>query len=343
MMISKKLCLLALILALISIVTLSGCASQQIEATDISDAIISDVESLISATQPDIVSETPEEPDSNIEKVPIQTFLFFACTQAHPATGDYSALGALFGGAVEQAGEPELVLFGGDVINNGWNPYEWQDFWQAAAAPLYGLITAAAVGNHDSHPLFAEQFDFPNTAPATQDEGFFYSINTGLVNFLMLDSNIMGAANERDIQWLRGELQSEAAQQAAWHIAVMHHPMWTVVDNPRDARRAEIMREHFLPLLEAYGVDIILCGHQHVYARTTPMHGDKTADSGIVQFMVATGGKDTYTPGQRDYLAVYHRLRSYLVLTADAYELIIETFDENHNLIDTLILTNTDD
>ncbi|MCL2392776.1 MAG: metallophosphoesterase [Oscillospiraceae bacterium] len=333
---AKKLCLLALILVLLSMGILSGCASQQVE-----NPALLDSESLVSAAQSSGTSEASEEPEN--KSASAQSFLFFACTQAHPATGDYAPLEALFESAVRKAGTPELVLFGGDVINNGWNPYEWQDFWQAVATPLYGLTTAAAAGNHDSHPLFAEQFDFPDTTPATQDEGFFYSLSTEFVHFLMLDSNIMGAANARDIQWLRDELHSEAAQQAAWRIAIMHHPMWTVVDNPRDARRAETMREHFLPILEAYGVDIILCGHQHVYARTMPMQGDEAADSGIVQIMVATGGKDTYTPGQRDYLAVYHRLRSYLVLTANSDELIIEAFDESHNRIDTLILTNMDD
>jgi len=269
-----------------------------------------------------------------------QTFLFFACTQAHPATGDYSALKELFSGAVSNADAPEFVLFGGDTINNGWDAYEWQDFWYAAAKPLYGLTTAAVAGNHDNHPLLAQQFNYPNAAPEAQGEGFFYSLNTGLVHFLMLDSNIMGAGNNRDIEWLRNELGSETSRNAAWRVAVMHHPMWTVMENPRDMRRAETMREYFLPLLEYYDVSLILCGHQHVYSRTLPMSGDVIADQdGIVQIMVASGGKDTYTPGQHDYIAVYHRLRSYLVLTVDEYEFLIEAFDGEHNLIDTYILT----
>ena len=270
----------------------------------------------------------------------LQTFLFFACTQAHPATGDYSALEELFFGAVAQAGSPELVLFGGDTINNGWDADEWQDFWDAATEPLYGLTTAAVAGNHDNHPLLAEQFNYPDFVPTAQGEGFFYSLSTGLVHFLMLDSNIMGAGNERDVEWLRAELRSEASQNAVWRVAVMHHPMWTVTDNPRDMRRAETMREHFLPLLEYYDVSLILCGHQHVYSRTIPMSGDFIADEdGIVQIMVASGGKDTYTPGQHDYIAVYHRLRAYLVLTVSEDEFIVEAFDGEHNFIDSYVLT----
>ena len=273
-------------------------------------------------------------------QVETQTFLFFACTQAHPATGDYSALTELFSGAVSGAGTPELVLFGGDTINNGWDAHEWQDFWDAATDPLYGLTTAAVAGNHDNHPLLAEQFNYPDFVPTAQGEGFFYSLNTGLVHFLMLDSNIMGAGNERDIEWLRDELRSDASQNAAWRVAVMHHPMWTVMENPRDMRRAETMREYFLPLLEYYDVNLILCGHQHVYSRTLPMSGDFIAEQdGIVQIMVASGGKDTYTPGQHDYIAVYHRLRAYLVLTVTEDEFIVEAFDGEHNLIDNYVFT----
>jgi hypothetical protein len=52
------------------------------------------------------------------------------------------------------------------------------------------------------------------------------------------------------------------------------------------------MRGHFLPLLEAYGVDLILCGHQHIYSRTLPMKGSEASSGGIVQIMTASGGKE---------------------------------------------------
>ena len=47
------------------------------------------------------------------------------------------------------------------------------------------------------------------------------------------------------------------------------------------------MQESFLPLLREAGVDLILCGHQHVYMRAE--------DAGLTQVMLASGGKQ-YQP-----------------------------------------------
>jgi 3',5'-cyclic AMP phosphodiesterase CpdA len=173
----------------------------------------------------------------------------------------------------------------------------------------------------------------------------------------MLDSNIMGAANEKDIEWLRNDLSSEAASQAAWRVVVMHHPMWPVVDNPKDTQRAKTMRESFLPLMEAYGVDLILCGHQHIYARNLPMSGETAvtpaaggvgagfsgADDGggdgggrgIVQIMAASGGKESYSAGILEHVATHADAPNYILLTADSEKLTVTAYSFDNDVIDT--------
>ena len=259
------------------------------------------------------------------------TFLFFSDTQADPEIGDYSALGELLAQAVKVGRKPTLAIFGGDTVNVGGDADEWQEFWQAAETPLAGLTTAVVAGNHDSHTLLAEQFDYPRQAPSGQGEGFFYSFDFAPVHFIMLDSNIMGAAKQKDVKWLRDDLQSEATRQAIWRIAVMHHPMWPVVENPKDAARAATMREHFLPLLEAGGVDLILCGHQHVFALSLPMRGAAASDdgSGIIQIMAASGAKESYVVGNRGYVVLINPGPNYLLLTADDTEISIAAYDEH--------------
>ncbi|MCL2125762.1 MAG: metallophosphoesterase [Oscillospiraceae bacterium] len=217
----------------------------------------------------DGTADNAEAPSS--EKV---SFLFFSDTQPDPETGDFNGFGELLELALASVPIPDAVIFGGDTVNDGGDVEEWQRFWQAAGGRLDGLATAAVAGNHDNYPLLAEQFDYPSQAPGRQDNGFFYTLSLGPIFFIMLDSNAMGAANADDIEWLRGVLESNAARESDWIVAVMHHPMWPVADNPKDAQRAEAMREHFLPLLENAGVSLILCGHQHTYARSMPMAGD---------------------------------------------------------------------
>jgi 3',5'-cyclic AMP phosphodiesterase CpdA len=269
-------------------------------------------------------------------------FLFFGDTQPDPEEDCFDNVGKLLEQAVNHEEAPELVIFGGDTVNTGGDEAEWQAFWQAAGASLDGLTTAAVAGNHDSHALLAEQFDLPAEAPLNPGEGWFYSFRLGPVFFLMLDSNIMGAANHADIEWLQIELQSEAAQDANWRVAVMHHPMWPVSDIPRDIQRAETMREYFLPVLEQYGVDIILCGHQHVYSRTLPMRGDSvSADGrGIVQIMAASGDKASYAVGERDFLAAGAAAPNYALLIADESSLRITAYDGENRVIDWLMIND---
>jgi 3',5'-cyclic AMP phosphodiesterase CpdA len=270
------------------------------------------------------------------------TFLFFSDTQAEPEIGDYSSLGELLSRAVLRKAEtaPKLIIFGGDTVNDGADAAEWQRFWQTAAAPLVNLTTLAAAGNHDSQALLAEQFDYPQQAPSGQGEGFFYSFDAEQVHFVMLDSNIMGAANPADIEWLRADLQSEAARQAVWRIAVMHHPIWPVVENPKDAARAVTIRERFLPLLQTGGVDLILCGHQLVFARSMPMQGESASDdgSGIIQIMAASGAKESYIAANRDYLAALAPAPNYLLLQADSAALTVTAYDERGEAFDICVL-----
>jgi len=267
------------------------------------------------------------------------TFLFLSDTQADPQTGDYSGLADLLVQALSHESKPTLLLLGGDTVNDGADAKEWQAFWQAAKPSLDGVSVAAAAGNHDNQALLAEQFTWPDNAPAGPRQGFFYSFDMQGVHFIVLDSNIMGAANAEDIAWLEADLSSEAAQQATWRIAVCHHPFWPVAAIPKDAARAQTMREHFLPLLEEYGVDLLLVGHQHLYARTLPMHGDEPSASGLVQVMAASGGKDSYTPNEQPYLAKIADAPNYVLFTVSASKLTLFAYDEAGQIIDSYTLT----
>jgi len=264
------------------------------------------------------------------------SFLFFGDTQPNPSEIDYTSVGKLISEAAAIADKPGLIILGGDTVDDGGDEAQWREFRYAAGAALEGSIVAAVPGNHDNYHLLALQFDYPDAAPEMPGEGFFYTFQVESVFFIMLDSNIMGAANQRDINWLENELKSETAQQADWRVAVMHHPMWTITDTPRDTQRALTMSENFLPLLETHGVSLILCGHQHVYARTVPMSGGAIAPDGegIVQIMAASGDKASYSAGERDFIAASAEAPNYLLLTADSESIIITAFDGEHNVID---------
>ena len=319
-----KLILLMLLVLLLPIV---GCGAKTTEEP--ADYVTEPV------SGPSDIHESPAETD---EPPAVQglSFLFFSDTQPDPESGDFSGVGKLLVQAVARDEKPELVVFGGDTVNTGNDETEWFDFWQSAGMSLGKLVTAAVAGNHDNQTLLSMQFDHPSEAPFDPGEGWFYSFSTGPVFFIMLDSNIMGAANQTDIEWLENELKSEEATQARWRIAVMHHPMWPLSDIPKDIQRAETMREFFLPVMEEYNVDLILCGHQHVYSRSLPMRGETVAtdNPGIVQMMAASGDKSSYTVADRDFIAVSAEAPNYLLLTVNESSINIKAYDGNQKEID---------
>ena len=266
------------------------------------------------------------------------SFVYMSDLQADPGARDYTAAGALLDTALAHESAPNLLVLGGDTVNDGSSAAEWADFWTAANGRLDDVTVASVPGNHDSEPLLAEQFDYPAAAPKTSSEGFFYTFSEGNIFFLMLDSNIMGGGNATDAEWVSEQLSGRAAKTADWRIAVSHHPLWPAAEIPKDVQRAQTIRDVFLPLMEKGGVDLVLCGHQHVYARTAPMPAEGAAESGLLQVMAASGAKGSYVPGDMEYVVTTADAPNYLVLEAGAETLKITAFDSAGKPFDSALI-----
>jgi len=251
------------------------------------------------------------------------SFIYMSDTQADPGVGDYTAVGELLDKALAHESAPRLIVLGGDSVNDGSSAAEWADFWAASDGITDDVTIAAVAGNHDSGPLLAEQFDYPETTA----EGYFYTFTEGNVFFLMLDSNIMGGGNRDHALWIEEQLASESAKNADWRIAVAHHPLWPVADIPKDIQRAQTMRDVYLPSMEGK-IDLFLCGHQHSYARATDM------GIGFIQIMAASGAKGSYKAGDMEYIITTAEAPNYLIIEAGAKALDITSFDSAGSELD---------
>jgi hypothetical protein len=74
------------------------------------------------------------------------------------------------------------------------------------------------------------------------------------------------------LTWLAQDL---AATDKDWIIAFWHHPPYSWGGHNSDGNEYFLseMRERALPLLESYGVDLVLCGHSHSYERSRFLNG----------------------------------------------------------------------
>jgi hypothetical protein len=185
-------------------------------------------------------------------------------------------------------------------------------------------------GNHDdkasgsasqSGPYYA-MFTLPKNGEAggvASGTEAYYSFDYGNVHFVCLNSSdIDRSTNGAMYAWLQNDL---AAVTNEWLIAYWHHPPYTKGSHNSDTERELIqMRENVLPLLEEYGVDLVLCGHSHSYERSKFLDGHYGKSFTLVSPMVLDGGS-----GQEDDTGAYmksttggqaHRGTAYVVAGA---------------------------
>lgn len=104
----------------------------------------------------------------------------------------------------------------------------------------------------------------------------YYSYDYGNVHFISLESYGLNRDSTGTMAtWLKSDLENVTAD---WIVAYWHYPPYSKTshdsDDPGDhSGRCIDMRENFNPILESYGVDLVLSGHSHAYERTYFLNG----------------------------------------------------------------------
>jgi acid phosphatase type 7 len=176
---------------------------------------------------------------------------------------------------------PDFLLGTGDLVDEGGNLAQWDQFFDIEREVLRDNTLFPAVGNHDRQgrgrtaDAWRTYFAVPENSP---DPERYYAFTYGNSRFLVLDSNMYSFALTDQTAWLERQLQSARQDPAIRHIfVVMHHPPFSVSlhGGHRD------LRERWTPLYERYGVAAVFSGHDHVYSR---------AEKGGVRYFVSGGG-----------------------------------------------------
>ncbi|CAO3590972.1 unnamed protein product [Absidia cylindrospora] len=164
--------------------------------------------------------------------------------------------------------QPDYLLHAGDAVQNYPSLQQWQtDF----VGPLtyFGLgqhhPMIYAHGNHDHDPTYEYHYTRTST---TRDPWHAFSLAGGAIRFIILDSNLDWYQQD---EWLQKELTSEQTRQAAFRIVVVHVPPFLEYWDPdawfqqHQNEWGAFVRDRFVPLFEAHGVDWVISGHQHNY------------------------------------------------------------------------------
>lgn len=96
-----------------------------------------------------------------------------------------------------------------------------------------------------------------------------------------------GAWFAAELKWLKDDLE---ANHSACTLAYWHQPTFSAADSLSEEGTTA---QAFWQLLYEYGADLVLNGHDHLYARYRPLdpNGNYDPNKGIREFIVGTGGE----------------------------------------------------
>jgi len=201
-----------------------------------------------------------------------------------------------------------LVPAGAIVLGLGDMAYQYADAATLASCyePTWGVhrrTTIAIAGNHDyvagDASAFVDYFDPPVLPDVTGFIAFTHRLSEQWL-LIALDSNVTGNALEAQRQWLQQILAQERPQAVARTeqqrclLVMWHAPLFS---SGLHRGSGDHMRP-FWRLLDDYGADVVLSGHEHMYERFGPLDASgslpATTGQGPRQFVVGTGGAALY-------------------------------------------------
>ncbi len=186
--------------------------------------------------------------------------------------------------------EVDFWLWLGDNAYDDGKDTEFQekvfsdDFGYNALLPF--LPFYAVPGNHDYNSV--NRFDPPKNhygpyfniveVPKNGEAGgtpsnteLYYSFDYGNAHFVAINSEAFSytfTKNTEMSRWLEKDLQETDRD---WKIVLWHQPPYSKGSHDSDdffEIFMTAMRTNFNPIVEKYGVDLVLCGHSHVYERS---------------------------------------------------------------------------
>jgi hypothetical protein len=188
--------------------------------------------------------------------------------------------------------EPDLLVAAGDIVQNGYE----ENYQGQFLGPLGGISPTVPVlvssGNHEYYgDGDATLFDLHLAQPA--DEHCF-SLAWGNAWFLFIDSELSLGPGSPQYQCIEAAFDEPAFAAARLRTAVFHRPPRVEYWAGSCWEGEVAVRDYLEPLFEAVGLDLVLNGHNHLYAYTPPI-----LPGGVT--WVTTGGGGGHIDGEADY------------------------------------------
>lgn len=186
---------------------------------------------------------------------------------------------ASLSGSIARQGPRFTVHLGDHVGTGGVEGYWRKNFFDPGRLLLAQAPLVSCHGNHDEgNGVYLKMFNLSN---------YWHTVDYGRVRIINIAAFVPWQEGTEQYAWLKREL---ARPWNGWRICTLHAPPFAVA---HDSGLNLTWIENVVPLLLDAGVDLLLCGHDHVYARTRPI-ALQPGRRGLVQIISGGGG------GKRD-------------------------------------------
>lgn len=231
---------------------------------------------------------------------------------------DAKATGALFS-LLNSQDSLAFTYIAGDLTDSARNERQWELLFQSGGAHssagqsfLSSHLLAVAQGNHDN-----SSFSGHITAPSAGSHvgSAVYSFDYSNVKFVVLNLNNSDTWTAQ-ADFLRREA-SDAKSKDRWLVVGFHQSLYSGAAHIVDSGIISA-RKFWSPLLAELGVDVVLQGHDHVYARGFVTGTGANANLPVIRNAYHAGsGAPLYMTGGESGAVKWYASRNYRVTAGD--------------------------
>jgi 3',5'-cyclic AMP phosphodiesterase CpdA len=211
---------------------------------------------------------------------------------------------------------PLFHLFNGDLCYANLaedRVRTWWDFWTNNSRSARNRPWMPSAGNHENelgngpigYQAYQTYFAVPEADGQTEvTRGLWYAFTVGGMRVISIanddvayqdagSSYVRGYSAGAQKAWLEAELAAARADRGIdWIVVCMHQ---VAISTANMFNGADLgIRQEWIPLFDRYGVDLVVCGHEHHYERSHPIRGqDANATLTPIPAATATDMIDT--------------------------------------------------
>jgi 3',5'-cyclic AMP phosphodiesterase CpdA len=212
-----------------------------------------------------------------------------------------------------QAPNARFIVHAGDLVSESHSERQWEE-WFRAGSFIHSMIPSFPVaGNHEYGRLYEDsgkegqlslqwrpQFTLPENGPDGIDELKETAYYMDFQGVRMISFNSIRFRDEQ-AEWLK---QILADNPNRWTIVTMHYPLYSAAGTRNNERHRNLLK----PIFDEYGVDLVLQGHDHCYARGRVAPAEYNITDGVNKrdqtgtvYVVSVSGGKMYDLNKQDW------------------------------------------